>query len=612
MAKRKTSRQILGVMITGRAVHAVLLESAADGAQVLRRFMRQRTSRFGGAQAPTVPDLQKSDDDGDFSVQFSDTSSMAEHMFLGSEFGGLDAAGITDPGGEKKELAATFVLELGDILAECRDAGYPDPMVAFCAGASEVNQVELRVLRETKSRGDGDKQKKKAPPKAASRSELLELLGEHHSGAVIEECVAFLPMTPSEEGMQRVLAVFPKALDPVASTLRTMREQQGRRMPTVRLLDTEVPLYLGLARATHNLTPRKRHADDEEMPAEEGRNTLIVRAGAEDTLVLFLQDDQLRQSENLRSLTAYEAPETICSRVLLLQDEYGIGEVQHVLLLSEEREDDLVESFEMFFPDARVESLRQYVPEFDDEERGEVAGGALLPAVGVGLRLTDDDRYRDVFEDVNLLPRQLLRRQFNLPVTWHVLALYVLLFCSVLYFMGRYFTMEKQISAHQRSIQEFQATAGPVTTDAKTLQGRIDSLQAVHARYMRAINVLEGLLQGSDKWSRALEKTSKEVAGVTGIWIESWNPRADGLELSGNATARDRVVELAERLGGTISSLTFSEIREWPVFSFKLSMSLENGLPEAARYLREQVAAAEQAAAESVPVTSAVLPAQQP
>ncbi len=604
MAKGKSSVPVLGVMVTSRVVHAVLLDTSGDETQVLRRFMRQRTARQSGA-SPSLPDLQASSEDGDYTVQFTDTSSAAEHMFLGTEFSGLEgASGVFggDEGEDKKSATSTFALELGDILAECADAGYEAPLLAFCAGASEVHQVELRAATP---------EKKKTTAKVLGRNALLELLAQQHSSEFSEESVAFLPMTPAEDGAGRYLAAFPKPLDPIIGTLRSMREQQGRRMPPIRLLDTEVSLYLGLARAARNLTPKKKREDDApETPTP--HNTLIVRAGAEDTLVLFIQDDLLWQSETLRSLTAYEAPETICSRVLLLQDEYGIGEVQHVLLLSEEREDDLVESFEMFFPDARVESLRQYVPEFDDEERGEVAGGALLPAVGVGLRLADDDRYRDVFEDVNLLPKQLLRRQFNLPVTWHVLALYALLFCTVLYFMGRFFTAETKISAHQRSIQEFQATAGPVTTDAKTLQGRIDSLQAVHARYMRAINVLEGLLQGSDKWSRALEKTSKEVAGVTGIWIESWNPRADGLELSGNATARDRVVELAERLGGTISSLTFSEIREWPVFSFKLSMSLENGLPEAARYLREQVAAAEQAAAESVPVTSAVLPAQQP
>ncbi len=615
MAKQVT-KQTLGVMITGRAVHAALLESGADEPKVIRRFMRQRTSRFSAAQN-ALPELQNPDDATDFSVQFSEGASSMENMFIGSEFSGLEFSRQDDGG--QKDQAATFALELGDILAECRDAGYPNPLLAFVAASSEVNQVELTVLRNAKAKaapGAGEKPKKKVSKKRAHRGELLELLAQQHNDPFEEETVAFLPMTPSEEGMQRMLAVFPKINDPVASTLRTMREQQGRRMPPIRLFYPEVSLYLGLARATRNMVPQKPRratdAIDEALPiaSDEAFNTLIVRAGAEDTLVLFLQDDQLQQSEDLRSLTAYEAPETICSRVLLLQDEYGIGEVEHVLLLSEEREDDLIESFEMFFPDARVESLRQYVPELGDEYAAEVAPGALLPAVGVALRLSDDARYKGVFDDVNLLPKELLRRRVTLPVTWHVLALYALLFCSVLFFMARYFTLESEITDHHRSIQSFQAEAGPVKLDARTLQAKIDSLEAVHARYMRAINVLEGLLQGSDKWSRALETMSTEVSGVTGIWIESWNPRGGGLEVAGNATTRDHVVDLAERLSGTISSLTFSEIRDWPVYSFKMSVPLEQGLPKAAEYLRQQVAKAQKEAAETIPITSAALEEQ--
>ncbi len=578
--------------------------------------MRQRTSRFSSGQT-ALPGLQNDEDATDFSVQFTEDTSSMENMFLGSEFSGLDFT-RQDELGEQKDQAATFVLELGDILAECREAGYPDPLLAFVAAASEINQVELTVLRNARAEThSGGKSKRKFSTKIARRSELLELLAKQHSGSFEEETVAFLPMIPSEEGMQRCLAVFPKANDSVASTLRTMREQQGRRLPPIRLFDTEVPLYLGLARATRNMAPQKPRratdAVDDQSPvaSDEAFNTLIVRAGAEDTLVLFLQDDTLQQSENLRSLTAYEAPETICSRVLLLQDEYGIGEVQHVLLLSEEREDDLIESFEMFFPEARVESLRQYVPALEDEYAAEVAPGALLPAVSVALRLSDDARYKGVFEDVNLLPKQLLRRRITLPVTWHVLALYALLFCTVLFFMARYFTLESEITTHQRSIQSFQAEAGPVTYDARTLQAKVDSLEAVHARYMRAINVLEGLLQGSDRWSRALEQMSTEVSDVTGIWIESWNPRGDGLEVTGNATTRDQVVDLAERLGAKIGSLAFSEIRDWPVYSFKMNLPLEQGLPKAAQYLRQQVAQAQREAAETVPITSAALEAQQ-
>ena len=617
MSKQKGSKHTLGVMITGRAVHAALLESGTDELKVIRRFMRQRTSRFSAAQT-ALPDLQDNNEGIEFPVQFSESGSGGmDNMFLGSEFGGLDI-GRTDEFGDPKDQSSTFVLELGDILAECRDAGYPEPVLAFAGASSEVNQIELAYARGgAKTPPTADQGSKKKSPKAARRGELLEMLTTQHKGAIDEDTVAFLPMTPNEDGLQRYLAVFPKANDPVASTLRTMREQQGRRMPPIRLFDTEVPLYLGLARATRNMVPQKpRRATDafeDAAPVATGdaNNTLIVRAGAEDTLVLFLSDDTLQQSENLRSLTAYEAPETICSRVLLLQDEYGIGEVQHVLLLSEEREDDLIESFEMFFPDARVESMRQYVPELDDEYAADAAAGALLPAVAVGLRLSDDARYKGMFEDVNLLPKQLLRRRITLPVTWHVLALYAVLFCTVLFFVARYFTLENQIAGHQRNIQSFQEEHGPVSLDAKTLQSKIDSLEAVHSQYMRAINVLEGLLQGSDKWSRALENVSTEVSEVTGVWIESWNPRAGTIEVTGNATARDNVVALAERLKGNISSVTFSEIREWPVYSFKMNVPLEQGLPKAAQYLRQQVANAEKEAAENVPITSAALDEQQ-
>ena len=599
MANRKVNKHILGVMVTSRAVHAVLLEAGTDDATVVRRFMRPRSGSNSSASATTLPELQN-DDATDFSVQFNDGGAGMENMFLGSEFGGAEAANaLGQAESEKPEKFSTFMLELSDILTECKDAGFPDPVIAFAEGASDVNQVEIRVARDKGKKGDA---------KPASRNELMETLATQHSGTITEECVAFLPLTPSEEGNPRYLAIFPKEVDPVASTLATMREQITRQVPTVRLLDTEVPLYLGVARASRHLTPKKRTQVEAEVPGDL-RNTLVVRAGVEDTLVLFMQDDTLRQSEILRSLTTYEAPETICSRVLLLQDEYGIGEVQQVLLLSEEREEDLVESFEMFFPDARVESMRQYVPEYGQEKSSDVATGTLVPALAAALRISSDARYQNVFEDVNLLPKHLLRRRLQLPVTWQVLALYVLLFCTVLFFMGRYFGQQSQIAEKQRQIQDFEREVGPITVDAKQLQASIDSLQAVHEQYMRSLNVLEGLLQGSDKWSRALEKSSREVAGVSGIWIESWNPRngGRGLELSGNATTRDHVVELAQRLDGTIATLTFSEIRDWPVYSFKLNMPLENGLPKAAEYLRKRATEQAEEAAASVPVTSAAL-----
>ncbi|WP_243663627.1 hypothetical protein [Rhodothermus marinus] len=91
--------------------------------------------------------------------------------------------------------------------------------------------------------------------------------------------------------------------------------------------------------------------------------------GSDDTLVLFVQGETLQHAESLRSLTVHDTPETVCSRILLLQDEYGIGEVSHVFLVGEQGETEIQRSLEVFFPNARVENLRYYLP-LDDQEIG--------------------------------------------------------------------------------------------------------------------------------------------------------------------------------------------------------------------------------------------------
>ncbi|GBD02631.1 hypothetical protein HRbin18_02378 [bacterium HR18] len=129
-------------------------------------------------------------------------------------------------------------------------------------------------------------------------------------------------------------------------------------------------------------------------------------------------------------------------------------------------------------------------------------------------------------------------------------------------------------------------------TDAKALERRIDSLNARTLQALQTLEVLDSLLVGSDRWSRSLAQLSREVAAVGGIWVDSWKPQTTGVQLVGSALARERVVELAQRLEGTIRELTFAEIREWPVYAFVIEIPLPNELPEPARYLRERVATA--------------------
>lgn len=574
--KKRKDPAVLGVSVSSRAVHAVLVEEGESGIEVVKHFVRQRSTRFAGSQQGlpvSAPSFQESINEGDISVQFGQGAS-TQDLFFSSEFSGFDNAIGGD--GSSVETApkqvATFALELADIVAECETAGYENPNVVFALGNTDLTQVELTGFVSDKKRKDDDDAK--AP--TLSQKQWLDLLKTQHQGVVEPQRLAFVPMTPNDSGLPRTLALFPQASDSITATLQAMRKQKGHQLPSVRLLDTEVTLYLGLARSAFDL----------DQPANADKYTLVVRAGAEGTLVLFAQGNTLLQSENLRSLTAYDAPETICSRVLLQQDEHGIADVDYVLLLSEDQEAEVLESFRMFFPDAQIEPLIRVLPSV---ERLPDNKSAFVPALASTLRVLEDERYTGVFESVNLLPRELTRRRIKLPITWHAMVLCVLLFFTVFFFTARYFSMQADINTYRYRVAIQDPTASVDNVDPQVLQGRIDSLRNVHDSYVRALDVLDSLLVGSDQWSRSLEEITAATSKVTGLWIDSYAPSGARLRLTGNATSRGRIVDFADRTKGEIVSLTFSEIREWPVYSFEMTLPRHMDMPEAARYLREHL-----------------------
>ena len=604
---KNKSKHTLGVMVTDRLVYAVLFQDSPEGPRPLRHFTRQRTSQVAaaagmgmgagmGAYGDPAAGMESEEPGDDFTIQFGGGGG-SNNLFLASEFGGLDASaqGTAMATAEAVPQATDFVLELKDILAECKDAGYEDLVVAFAIPSVAASHVELRIPNKKKAKRKASQKEEKgretlsetAATPLPPRAQLLALLGEQAQVEVKDECVAFLPMTHSEEGVQRALALFAKGSnDDVSVTLQAMRKQRGQQLPSVRLLDTEVSLYLGLARAA-------RRADvSEEDALDEQESTLVVRAGAEDTLVMFMRGDALQHCDILRSLTSQDAPETICSRVLLQQDEHGISEVQRVLLLSEEKESGLRSSFEMFFPGAPVESLRQCVPVTGDKVLEAPDATSMVPAASAALRLMGREQYEKAFEEVNLLAKQLMRKRVKLPFTWHSLALGALLFLTTLFFVARFFTLQQEIGDQREELRRYPPEVAEA--NAQRLQSRIDSLQGAYTGYMRALNVLDSLLVGSDRWSRTLERVSQEAAVVEGVWVESWRPVSGDLRLSGYATTRDRVVRFADRMRGSIETLSFSEIREWPVYSFSMMVPIEDRLPEAATYLRQRVASASQ------------------
>jgi hypothetical protein len=571
MAKNKT-QHVLGVMVSEDALHAVLVAKSEDDTRVEAHFSRVRgadyTSDAGLPDDATSPEFEDEASGDDFTIQFGEGGD-DNTMFLGSEFGEMEGGGQASPAAMAAQ--ANFDVELEEILSEVEARGYDDPAVVFCTAASEIDELELQLPAEEGTNGNEGPLGRSLPVK---RKKLLGMIEEQYDGAADDERVAFVPLTPAEDGRQRVLSLIGKPNGPVFRTMEAVRDSKSSMQPQVRGLDTEISLYVGLARAALQLPPGSL------------KKTLVVRASMTDTLALFMDGNTLEQAETLRSLTARDAAETICSRVLLLQDEYGIGDVQNVLLIGEKGEETLIEDFEMFFPDANVESLRSYLPQTEDEEP---LTGAYVAAIGAALRAIDHPDFQDAFWDINLLPKSLLKRGFKIPFGWTVPALYALIFITALGFTFYYSYNAGTIGELRTELEHYRSRAAEM--DERELQARIDSLNGITERYITGLEVLDNLLQGSNKWSKALADVSRQTASVEGIWVDQWNPqRQDLFMVTGNATARNRIVSLAERLDGNINRVTFSEIREWPVYSFEMTVPLDMELPAAAKYLREQMA----------------------
>jgi hypothetical protein len=595
----RTAAPVLGVHVTPTALYGVLLRPTGEGFEPLRQFSRQRN----GADAPAdlgtgTPDMAAAD--GDVMLRIGEGANLGADLFLDSEFAAL-AGGANGPhggipggmpggGGEAaaRPAAPPKLFELKDLVQECRQAGFDRPALAFCVGAPDVDYTEVIVGDEPEPKGKktpAKEAKKPAKPKKAAkpaenpgapvkRERLLGLLPKSEV-RYDRDRIAFVPMTP-RDGRRRYLAVLPRPEEPVAESLRLLREQAGMRKLSYRTLDAEVPILLGLARLA--------------FPSESHETTALVRVGAEDTLVMLLAGNQLHHCEHMRSVTTFDGPDTICSRVLLQQDVQGIGTVHHVVIVSEEREEELVQGFAAFYPEARVETLRAGVA------RVGIAGPygplptAAMPATGVALKALL--RRDAVFEDTNLLPKALRKVQvgpkLEIGFSWHTLVVGVLLFLSVLFFVGLYLAQQRQIAEAERRLAEFPAEAA---MSGPQLQARIDSLRGVKERIDLSLRVLDSLLIGSDKWTQTLARTSRAAAATGGVWVEEWAPSDSGLAIRGFATSRDRIVGLAERLGGSIEEATFQAIREAQVFQFRIRLTIPNEMPQAVEYLRERAAA---------------------
>lgn len=573
----RTRTPVLGVMRGADALYAVLLERT-EGTVVQTSF------------SPTLipeakPDSASSSPDGVLGME--DEASDVTLHFEGEEAGGTGAwsgEGATRSSSPSRDVRSA----LDALLSKCARRGYENPSIALCAPHSEMDQVELRV---PPSEVDSESNPGDLP---APRAVLLDLLGQQRQ--VQEGRAGFLPMSPGPEGEPRALALMSRPNGAVSSAIASMPRPSLLRGSPVDLLETEVSVYFGWARSI--LGPFRGRSE----------TSLVVRVGTEDTLLLFLEGDALKRIDTLPSLTIDDPPDTICSRVLLYQDEYGLGDVQHILLMSEGDEQELVEGFEPYFSNADLQLLRDRLPyQSDKRHRGlyAAATGAAVRALNGGNEALEAPR-------MNLMGREQSRVFWSPSMGRGTAALVLLLVLGTGVGFGWYGVHNaREIRQSRSELRALERKVAQVDPDA--LKARADSLQSILDRQSRSRDVTEGLLRGSNKWSRALAAVATQAETAGEISIRNWTPRTSTeVEVKGHAAARPSIVSFAEGLGGEIMSVSFTEIRGRSLYAFSIRVPLDTTRPEAVSYWRSKqgALAAETDTAEEEGNASRVVPSR--
>lgn len=554
-----THRTVLGVYLTPDTIEAVLLRASDAGEKVLHRMVRPRLRPGGATSSDDPSDVlpgMKSSDEVDFTLEVGRTD---------------DDLDVDDPvlrslqkgeGGEGRRL---FSAQLREILADCRSKGFRAPDLAFCVDTPDVAYVEFTVPSLTTEPGTlWERATALVSRQTAEQRMLLDALRATYDAPFDADRVAFLPMAPRGAD-RRVLALVPTGQESVTPTLRALTATDEEIESAGRLLDAEASLLAHCA---------SRHV----APASD-ETTAVVRVGAEDTLLLFLTGPELRHVERLRSLTSFDPAEMICSRVLLHQDEDRVQDVHHVLIAGGGRDGRLAERFASFYEDATIHVLHDRLQDEVGSPEAALTPDAAL-ALASAQRMLHDPA-------VNLFGTAAhTRRRVPTSIAWHTVAVLGLLFAVALFFGWRYMEREQEIA----QVQQRHALT-PVEMpklSPEDLELRVDSLNAVHRTYTRALDVLDSLLVGSDEWSRAIERTSRLTDEIDGLWFDNWSLDASTLKLQGHALKRSNLASLARALDGTVQELKFTDIQGTRAYPFVITIPRHIEMPEVTVKLREE------------------------
>jgi len=575
----------LGVMIAENKLFGALVEKEESGVKV--HYHTVTRGDVGADEQDLRPgrsDPEKVPDDGEKDVSLPDGVDEDDDSegFAGGALPepSVEITGVSDDGDDSEGIndGWDFHLLLQDLLSHYKEKGFRDPRIVFCNRSTRVNIVEVTpeidVMDESGEVGISTSRAETALSKNENKN--IEDKGE----------IGYIRMT--EDGGERILALIPASEGSVEKTLSTIEDQTLTRLPDAVELETEIALYLGVARRALPISSLEAAQED---------TSIVLRCDSRGSLALIMKGEELHHVEEVPRLTSEDRLERIGKRVRLLSDEHATGNIDHVLVNADEGAG-IADQLERSFEQAECSRL---------DETLTVQKGPVGQNAAVAAALSDLDTTEAFPPESGLLPSQ-YKHGFRLPFGWGTLGMFALLVLTTIASVWIYFIMlsaiqeqERKHEALQREVEQIRGGRG-----VEERQAEIDSLSGIRAEYDSGNQLISGLLRGSNKWSRAMAELTSTVDSIEGVRIQSWVPSGNGTALvRGRARTRMNALQLTRSLDGSLASIQATERRDVQLYDFQFAMPLYRGTPKVSQRQLEFVEASPEVASrgESDPET---------
>lgn len=302
-------------------------------------------------------------------------------------------------------------------------------------------------------------------------------------------------------------------------------------------------------------------------PEEEDQITGLIQFGPEKSRIVFMRGHEILQIAPVinEGTSDRNYLNTIFSKILFQLDTGDIPGVDRFVLVNNSAGESATDFFRKNFPDVPTENFT-YNPEklSYSEELADIMPG-YTTAISIAAHAAGAGR--KAYPGLTFLPDYVSEKQKVFKLHWHGFVLLFLIGASPVLLNHFY----QQNAAEIDRLTQQETRLETTITELQPLVDEAGELSFELGNMQDQLELLTDLSRDNIRWTVTLDRLNEAVAGVGGMWLNSFRQNNDVLMVDGYALRRDLIPDLANRFDSvTLLTVRKEELRERDIFYFNM------------------------------------------